>query len=65
MGVLLEYIEGQTLMLRDNASIAIKMKWVQKVRESLPGIRRAGFVQRNVKPDTVVIDTCMEERSCY
>lgn len=45
MGFLLEYIEGQTLMLwRDGASTPAKMKWTRQVKATVQRLPRAGIV---------------------
>lgn len=57
MGLLLEHIDGETLQSRiDDASIAMRTKWLGQVEATMRRLHEGGIVWGDVKPDNVMIN---------
>ncbi|KAI0106254.1 hypothetical protein GGR51DRAFT_571551 [Nemania sp. FL0031] len=57
MGLLLEYIEGDTLQWRSRTgSTALKAKWFSQLSMTVKQLHEAGLVWGDVKPDNVMIN---------
>jgi len=57
MGILLEYIEGDTLAGRMEAvSVATRLKWLRQVQTTVGRLHELGIVWGDVKPDNIMIN---------
>ncbi|KAK3941352.1 hypothetical protein QBC46DRAFT_104501 [Diplogelasinospora grovesii] len=57
MGLLLEYIEGDTLAERMEAvSVATRLKWFRQVQATVGRLHELGIVWGDVKPDNIMIN---------